>query len=95
LPSSVLALIDYLSEEMEQKDPIKYGFRVSWRRLCLILGTIGFAYVCYKTTMTTIQYTPQERLVSFLASYGIDLQWPPGSSIFDQAFKLYGNAEIV
>lgn len=83
------SVIAFISESTEQRYHGRYGKRLPWRRLCLIIGLscmgVYLAHVGYEDT----HETAFQEFKGLLDKMGVDVDWPSNGTMFDSAFETY------
>ena len=84
---------NFILESQEYKYPKTHGWRIKFRRICLILGVLGFTYTTADTIMSTQNFSSKAEIQKIINMVGTNLTWPEEGSALDDVFKLYNNTQ--
>jgi len=84
---------NFIFESQEYKYPKTHGWRIKFRRICLILGVLGFTYTTGDTIMSTQNFSSKAEIQKIINLVGTNLTWPSEGSALDDVFKLYNSTQ--
>jgi len=94
--ASPALFIAWLLEQKEAKDKLRYGARIKWRRLCLLMGSASLVVSSYKVAMHNATFDPWDDVTMFLraiAGKGVFITRDQ-ASVFEPLVKRYGQARM-
>ncbi len=91
--AQVKAIVFFLLESHEYRDPVTYGWRIKFRRLFLTMGVLLFSYLTAYATVSTQDFSSKKEIQRLLDSAGTNLTWPDSGSVLDDVFHLYNSME--
>jgi len=91
--SCVRKVTNFILESQEYKYPLTHGWRIKFRRICLILGVLGFTYTTGDTIMSTQNFSSKAEIQKIINLVGTNLTWPDQGSALDDVFKLYNSTQ--
>jgi len=84
---------NFILESQEYKYPKTHGWRIKFRRICLILGVCGFTYTTGDTILSTQNFSSKAEIQKIINLVGTNLTWPEEGSALDDVFQLYNNTQ--
>lgn len=86
----------FFAETNECNDYKKYGNRINFRRLLLLLGVLLMGYEVISSIRYSLNVSVKQEVVDLIADLNISLTFPTnGTTIFDDAFRVYGHARNI
>ncbi|KAJ3445953.1 hypothetical protein M0812_08488 [Anaeramoeba flamelloides] len=83
---------DFFIETKERKDTVKYGNRISGRRIFLIFGFIAYIYIVSDQLHYLLTSSSQSMIENIFLDMGMTLKWPKDGDLFNGAFDLFRKA---
>ena len=84
---------NFILESQEYKYPKTHGWRIKFRRICLILGVLGFTYTTADTILSTQNFSSKAEIQKIINLVGTNLTWPEEGSALDKVFDLYNTTQ--
>ena len=84
---------NFILESQEYKYPKTHQWRIKFRRICLILGVLGFTYTTADTILSTQNFSSKAEIQKIINLVGTNLTWPAEGSALDKVFELYNTTQ--
>jgi len=91
--SYVRKITNFFLESQEYKYPKTHGWRIKFRRICLMLGVVGFTYTTGDTILATQNFSSKAEIQKMINIVGVNLTWPDDGSALDDVFQLYNDTQ--